>query len=254
MAPAASERRDLDGSDGSEGVWRERRMTIGRVIEHLRADFPDVSPSKIRFLEAEGLVTPERTPAGYRTYTAGDVERLHYVLAAQRDKYWPLKVIREALDADDNVVPAATPPAVTPPAVTPPGVTPAEAEVTPRDRRDRRALTAAELRDEAGLSRGLLASLEDFGMVRADRFGRFDSQALAVARAASRLADHGLEPRHLRAFRAAADREVGLVEQVVATRRGDDSREQRAAEVAAACIELHTALVRAGLRRGTVDR
>src|SRR6478752_3056230 len=79
-----------------------RRLTIGKVLAALSEDFPDVTASKIRFLEAEGLVLPHRTASGYRTYTRDDVRRLRYVLAAQRDRYWPLKVIREALDALDR--------------------------------------------------------------------------------------------------------------------------------------------------------
>ena len=91
-------------------------MTIGAVLESLKADFPDLTISKIRFLEAEGLVTPERTASGYRTYSEQDVERLRYVLTAQRDRFWPLKVIREALDAlDRGLTPAgATPETVRP--------------------------------------------------------------------------------------------------------------------------------------------
>src|SRR6478609_11222741 len=79
-----------------------RRLTIGKVLAALSEDFPDVTASKIRFLEAEGLVLPHRTASGYRTYTDDDVRRLHYILSAQRDRYWPLKVIREALDALDR--------------------------------------------------------------------------------------------------------------------------------------------------------
>ena len=78
------------------------RMTIGAVLARLQPDFPDVSISKIRFLETEGLITPSRTGSGYRTFSEQDVERLHYILSAQRDRFWPLKVIRDALDALDR--------------------------------------------------------------------------------------------------------------------------------------------------------
>ena len=87
---------------GDGGVPAARRLTIGKVLAALSEEFPDVTASKIRFLEAEGLVLPHRTPSGYRTYPDDDVRRLRYVLSAQRDRYWPLKVIREALDALDR--------------------------------------------------------------------------------------------------------------------------------------------------------
>ncbi|EWT00096.1 MerR family transcriptional regulator [Intrasporangium oryzae NRRL B-24470] len=224
------------------------RLTIGKVLGLLGEEFPDVSASKIRFLEAEGLVTPERTPSGYRTYSAADVARLRYILAAQRDRYWPLKVIREALDALDRGLDDAgaeggqpKPPA---PSVDP--HVPSAAELT---RRRDIALTGPELREATGLDRSTFHALEGFGLIQPRPDGHYGEESLAVAAAAVALAEHGLEPRHLRPFRTAADREIGLVEQLLATRRGDGSRDERAAEVLSACIALHVALVRAGLAR-----
>src|SRR5689334_20628626 len=220
-------------------------MTIGAVLETLRQDFPDVTISKIRFLEAEGLVTPARTASGYRTYTSADVERLHYVLTAQRDHFWPLKVIREALDALDR--------GLTPPRQDQPGMPRPEvpAAATDPDVPTAAALTAAptlrltraELLASSGADEALLRDLETFGLVRPGAGGHYGDAALSVATSAAGLAAYGIGARHLRPFRTAADREVGLVQQV-ATGRTDDPT----GEVLRLCIALHTALVKEGLR------
>lgn len=225
-----------------------RRLPIGKVLAELREEFPDVTASKIRFLESEGLVTPERKPSGYRTFSEADLYRLRYILAAQRDRFWPLKVIREALDALDRGLRepdnGAGPPR--PPAPTiDPGLPDGPALLATGTV----ALTQAELRASAGIDRDTFDALETFGLIQADARGHFSLDALSVAAAARSLADHGLEPRHLRSFRTAADREIGLVQQVLATRRGDGTPAERAAEIAAACIGLHVSLVRAGLSR-----
>ncbi|HEY7718900.1 MAG TPA: MerR family transcriptional regulator [Pedococcus sp.] len=228
-------------------------MTIGAVLEQLRDEFPDVTISKIRFLEAEGLVTPSRTGSGYRTYSADDVERLRYVLTAQRDRFWPLKVIRESLDALDR---GLTPPTEAP-SVRPQPPQPAADPDVPSAADLRRAgralrLTRAELAESAGLDDATLEALETFGLVRPGDGGHYGEPALAVAHAAARLAAYGLEPRHLRPFRTAADREIGLVEQVVRPHqggRGSAAREDPTAEVLRLCIALHTALVKAGLEQ-----
>jgi DNA-binding transcriptional MerR regulator len=237
----------LAGGDGSSPA--PRRLTIGKVLASLAEEFPDVTASKIRFLEAEGLVLPHRTPSGYRTYTEDDVRRLRYVLAAQRDRYWPLKVIREALDALDRGLSdpggessgRPRPPA---PVVDPEVPAPQELLAPPAV-----SLTGPELCEATGIDHDTMQALETYGLLQADARGHFGTDALAVAAAARTLAGHGLEARHLRPFRTAADREIGLVEQVLATRRGGGTREERAAEIASACIALHVALVRAGLAR-----
>ena len=223
-------------------------LTIGQVLEQLRDEFPDVTSSKVRFLEAQGLVTPERTPAGYRLFGAEDVERLRYILTAQRDRFWPLKVIREALDALDRGLPdpggdSARPALSTP--VSDPVLLPA-ASLVPRGRV---RLTGPELRQASGIEKQLFSSHESIGLLRADATGHYAGEAVDIAVAAKRLAEHGLEPRHLRPFRTAADREIGLVDQVLATRRDNGSRDERTAEILSACIALHTALVRTGLAR-----
>ncbi|RKT77963.1 MerR-like DNA binding protein [Terracoccus luteus] len=224
------------------------RLTIGKVLAELSQEFPDVSASKLRFLEAEGLVTPERTASGYRTFSPDDVRRLRYILGAQRDRFWPLKVIREALDALDRGLqePEGAVGAPEPPEpVADPEVPDAPALLA----RDDVTLTGPEVRRATGIDRDTMHALENFGLLRPDAAGHFTGDDLAVAAAAHTLASHGLEARHLRSFRTAADREVGLVEQVLATRRVDGSREERAAEIASACIALHVALVRSGLAR-----
>ncbi|MER7070429.1 MerR family transcriptional regulator [Terrabacter sp. NPDC000476] len=232
----------------------EKRLTIGKVLAQLSEDFPDVSASKLRFLETEGLVLPHRTASGYRTYTEGDVRRLRYVLTAQRDRYWPLKVIREALDALDRGLsdPADAPgegPGDGRPR--PPAPIPDPEVPTPADLLARRevVLTGPELREATGIDRDTMHALETYGLLQPDADGHFGHESLAIAAAAHQLGEHGLEARHLRPFRTAADREIGLVEQVLATRRATGTREERAAEIASACIALHVALVRAGLTR-----
>lgn len=226
------------------------RLTIGAVLERLQPDFPDVSISKIRFLESEGLITPDRTPSGYRSFSQADVERLRYILQAQRDRFWPLRVIREALDAQDRglEVPTAEPVSPRAPAPTPDPDLPAEEELS-ADQPVLR-LTRRELSHTSGLPIDLLDALVTYGLLHPDREGHFSAAAVPIATAAADLAAYGVEPRHLRAFRTAADREIGLVEQVVAPLKGraDDAAARTQARFLRHCIALHTALVRAGLQ------
>ena len=228
-------------------------MNIGEVLAQLREDFPGVSISKIRFLEAEGLIDPERTSAGYRKFGALDVERLRYVLRMQRDHYLPLKVIREHLDAIDR---GLEPPAIDAVGPVVPKVAlagdgfPSAEEF--RRRSDLR-LSRKELLKGADVSEELLVQLEAFGLLRAGRKGEFDADDLFIARTAAELAAFGLEPRHLRAFRTAADREVGLIEQAVApVRNGRDPSararaDEQSAEIAALAVNLHAMLVKSAL-------
>lgn len=225
-------------------------MTIGAVLESLKPDFPDISISKIRFLESEGLITPERTASGYRSFSADDVERLRYVLTAQRDRFWPLKVIREALDALDRGLTPSGPdggerPQV-PVSVDDPDVeSAADLARSPSSVR----LTRAEIASAAGLDAATLDALVGYGLLRADADGLFAASAMPVAKAAAGLAAYGLEPRHLRPFRTQADREIGLVQQIVAPLRGRDAErsDEVSADVLHHCIALHTALVKASL-------
>ncbi|MDN5794594.1 MAG: MerR family transcriptional regulator [Intrasporangium sp.] len=223
------------------------RLTIGRLIAALTGEFPDLTPSKIRFLETEGLLTPERTPSGYRTYSEADVERMRYILTAQRERYWPLRVIKEALDALDRGLAESEQPGGLP---TAPAPSPDPDLPRPAHLRTRRvlSLTGPELRSAAGLDRETFHALESFGLLEPDPAGHFDANDLDVAIAAGRLAAHGLEARHLRPFRTAADREIGLVHQVLSTSRGE-ARDDAAAEMLTSCIALHVALVKARIDR-----
>ncbi len=232
------------------------RMTIGQVLDLLRSDFPGITIPKIRFLEAEGLIKPERTAAGYRKFSDGDVERLRVVLRLQRDQYLPLKVIREHLDALDA---GHEPPPLDSGIPTVPTVALAGDGLPSADTFGQRSdvrVSRRELLKIVGITEEQLTELEGFGLLTGrPGTGDFDGDDLVVARTARDLADYGLEPRHLRAFRTAADREISLVQQVVApVARGRDASargraEAQAAEMAALAVRLHASLVRAGLRR-----
>ena len=222
-------------------------MSIGEVLAALRPDFPDVTISKIRFLEEQGLIEPDRTPSGYRKFAHGDVERLRFVLSVQRDHYLPLRVIRDHLDAlDAGLDPAPLPGAPRVPRLVPDA--PAEPPTS---------YSRGELVEAAGAEEALLDELEAYGLTAERPGGGYDAEALAVLRAAAGLARFGIEPRHLRPFRTAADREAGLVEQVVAPlrrQRGPEAAgraDETAREVAALCARLHAALVSSALQRPT---
>lgn len=224
------------------------RLSIGRVLEALRPEFPDVTISKIRFLEAEGLIRPDRTPSGYRMFSESDVERLRFVLSAQRDRFWPLRVIREALDARDRGLDVEGSPSRTrvPEVAADPDVA-AAAELLAPERELR--LTGAELATSAGVDVATVDALVTYGLLAPDSDGHFDARALRIARAAAGLFAYGLEPRHLRPFRTAADREIGLLRQITgpARRRSEEEGRVVAAELLHHCLALHTALVKGEL-------
>jgi DNA-binding transcriptional MerR regulator len=233
------------------------RLNIGQVLDALRPDYPGVTIPKIRFLEDKGLIKPERTPSGYRKFSDADVDRLRYVLRMQRDHYLPLKVIGQHLDAIDR---GLEPPPVDPVVPTVPKVSlgadgmPSAASF---QRRDHLRLSRNELLKIADISGDLLDQLEQFGLITPLRgTGHYDTDALVIAQTARELADFGFEPRHLRAFKTAADREVGLVQQVVAPlARGRDAAargraEDATSEIAALSVRLHATLVKVGLDRG----
>ena len=231
-------------------------MSIGEVLGLLRPEFPDITISKLRFLEAEGLVEPLRAPSGYRKYTPADLDRLRFVLTAQRDRYLPLRVIREQLDALDRgerVVgflapsPSAAPlPALSAPRPgphapqPPPPLRPSPVPQSPlpqspvphapmpprsldppypgppvavpqpsRGEVGDVRLTRAQLAERAGLDEAGLADLEQYGLLTPAPNGYYTGEALTVARTAAQLSRYGLEARHLRPYRATADREIG---------------------------------------------
>lgn len=230
-------------------------LSIGAVLAQLRPDFPEVTISKIRFLESEGLVSPARTSSGYRQFTGGDIERLRFVLSAQRDHYLPLKVIKEQLDAADRGLEPTTPTPRLPRNLTSvdgeSGRAPsAEDFTTGREVR----LTKEELLSEAGVDAATLVELEKFSLVKPGAAGFYDTDAVHIARTVKSMMAFGIEPRHLRAFRSSADREVGLLEQVVSpvSRHRDAESRARAdemvRELAALSVSLHTLLVKVGIR------
>lgn len=230
-------------------------MSIGEVLAQLRVEFPDTTISKLRFLEAEGLVEPQRTPAGYRKYSWEDVARLRFVLTAQRDQYLPLRVIREQLARLEHEPesPGRQRPALV--AVGPAGEVPGRdgVAVGPVESAESR-VTRADLIGRSGIDDVTLIELERLGLIVSRPPGWYDPDAMAIAQAVAGLAAYGLEPRHLRAFRTAADREVGLFEQLIAplARQNDPAARARAAEAARELVglsqQLHAALVRVGLR------
>ncbi|WP_299557438.1 MerR family transcriptional regulator [uncultured Mycolicibacterium sp.] len=234
-------------------------MSIGAVLELLREDFPDVTISKIRFLESEGLVTPMRTASGYRRFTAYDCARLRYILTAQRDHYLPLKVIKAQLDAQpDGQLPELSASPYTP-RLTPVGPDGATADTRDADPRQAVPATPARLTREdllarAGVDEDLINALVKAGVIRPGPAGFFDEHAVVIAQCARALADYGVEPRHLRAFRSAADRQSDLIAQIAGPvgKAGRDGARDRAddlaREVASLAITLHTALVKSAVR------
>lgn len=214
-----------------------KNKTIGQVLAALESDFPGISASKIRFLEDKGLVSPQRTNTGYRKYSAQDIERLRYVLELQRDQYLPLKVIRERLaNLDAGKVQVAD----------------SEVEVveaqTAETSAPSRTFTLRELGQEAEVDMPLLRELMKYGLLLENK-DAYDEYDLAVTKVCNQLTAHGLHPRHLRAFRAAADREVDLVGTAVGplALRKDETSRARAAElagdIAQLLLRLHMGLV-----------
>lgn len=219
-------------------------LSIGEVLETIRPDFPDISISKIRFLEAEGLIRPERTNSGYRKFYEDDVKRLRFILALQRDHFLPLKVIRERLldfESNGDETPAAIGGAAGN------GHTEQTSALTDVN------LTREELKKAAGLNEEQLKGLEDFGILDGGR-SSYDGDALAAAKAAKGLFDLGVEARHLRMYRQLADREATFIQQLVApaVKRSERSTKTDAARSTNTVFRLsrtlREALVRSSIR------
>jgi DNA-binding transcriptional MerR regulator len=230
-------------------------MSIGAVLDALRPDFPDVTISKIRFLEAEGLVTPQRAASGYRRFTAYDCARLRYILTAQRDNYLPLKVIKAQLDAQpDGELPVSGSGYGVPRLVSvnagPTTGEPGVAAMAPTPVR----LSREDVLERSGVDGELLTALLKAGIITAGPSGLFDEHAVVILQCARALADYGVEPRHLRAFRSAADRQSDLIAQIAGplVKAGKDGARDRAdelaREVAALAITLHTSLIKSSVR------
>ena len=228
-------------------------MSIGTVLAQLRDDFPDITISKIRFLESEGLVTPERAPSGYRRFSQADCERLRFVLTAQRDRYLPLKVIKEQLDAIDNGNGGFGPGGTR-------VLSAARGTVAPAIDFGARAgrVSRESLIERTGVDSAFVTELQRNGLLAAGPAGFFDEDAVRLVEAAAALASYGLETRHLRAFKVSADREAGLVAQIanpIAKGKGTGARdraEELVREIAALSVTLHTQLVKAAVK-GALD-
>jgi DNA-binding transcriptional MerR regulator len=220
-----------------------RLMSIGTVLNTLQEEFPEVTISKIRFLESEGLIEPQRTPSGYRKFSADDVERLAHVLRMQRDHYLPLKVIKEQLDALEPGAPLPVPAPARP----------GDQEAAGDDARTAARIGREELLAAAGIETAELEEWESYGLIVPLPDGGYDAGAVTVAGLVGELGRFGIEPRHLRAMRTAADREAGLVDSVVAplrVHRNPQTRalaQARAKELAGLTVKLHATLVQTAL-------
>lgn len=246
----------------------DRHVSIGDVLDRLRDEFPDVTVSKIRFLESQGLIDPERTPSGYRKFYDADIERLRWVLRQQKEHFLPLKVIKERLDEIDRRGGLAAAGATD---ASEPGAaggrdgdggasTASHGSVVPIPlEMSGMSLTRGELAHAAGLTDEQLAELEAYGLVRPVVSGRervlFDEDALDIAKVARDFLRQGVEARHLRMYRAFAEREADLFGQLLLPYRNRRNPEataeaaRRAAELADLGRRLRTALLRAALRR-----
>jgi len=212
---------------------------IGEVLAQLRPEFPDISASKIRFFEAEGLIEPARSQSGYRRFSAPDIDRLRYILTMQRDSYLPLRVIRERLagtGSGGNGV----------------GVPAGNGHDSQAPAGQVGAITRRELLEAAEIEDAELTELEDSGLIR--RMGRlYSPDALAVARWAAALRQYGVQARHLRAVKVAADKQANLVEQVVAPQLRQhgpgarDAASRTAWQIADLTLRLHATLVESAL-------
>jgi DNA-binding transcriptional MerR regulator len=213
-------------------------FTIGQVLGLLNRDFPDLSPSKLRFLEEQGLIEPQRTPAGYRKFSDQDVQRTRVILELQRDQYLPLRVIREYLEQLDQ------------------GKTPnfpqAQPSVSKLQPKNPLKLTKVALMSETGISAGLLQEAQTLLLIAKEPFEVSD---LEIARALVHLQRFGISPRHLRGLKASADREIGIIEGVVAPvlSKNEPASKSRASHYAQE-IENQFATIRGELMKSVISK
>ncbi len=222
-----------------------RHRSIGEVVELLENEFPDITISKVRFLEAQGLVCPERAASGYRRFHDKDLAQLRWVLRQQRDHFLPLRVIRQRLsmrqptqeELDADAAPAPLP-----------RVNPAQ----PPDRDLQ--LGGRELAQRSGLSVDQLAAMEKFGLLspRSHR-GRpvYNADDLIAAQLVARFLAHGIEPRHLRPFKVAAEREAALIGQRLAAVNGVEATSATISELVELGADLRALLLRRLLHHET---
>ncbi len=236
-------------SDAAEllfDVGDERLLTIGSIVDRLRGEFPDISVSKLRYLEEQGLVTPRRTKAGYRLYSQDDFDRLVCVLSMQRDEYLPLKVIRRELERS----PASPLPSARQ------GLRRTDLVGTGKGRE----YTAEEVMQLTGADLGLLEEMEDYELVHGRQVSgvkRYTETDAGIVAAAAQLAQLGLRPKNLRVLKSAVDREMGLIEQALlpALRSNRPERRREGLEqlddVVQAATQLRQLLLARGVRRLT---
>ncbi|WP_445227839.1 transcriptional regulator FtsR [Corynebacterium sp. H130] len=222
-----------------------KTMSIGVVLDRLQQEFDDITVSKIRFLESEGLVSPQRTASGYRRFTEADVERLRYILITQRDNYLPLKVIREQLEAMDSG-------AVT----TLLSAKEASPIISPENFRAPSAtrLTSMDVAEAAGVAEETVALLASAGLIHSDRSGFFTADDVRVVSTCVALEEFGFDIRQLRSLRNTALRQADLIAQVagpVAKSKSDTAREratEMSQQMTALVVSLHASLVKSALR------
>ena len=227
-------------------VGDEKLFTIGSVVERLRGEFPDISVSKLRYLEEQGLVTPRRTKSGYRLYSQDDFGRLVRVLGMQRDEYLPLKVIRRELERS--------------PASALPSARQGLRKTDLLAMGEGREYTAEEIQQMTGANATLLSELEEFELVHARQVSgvrRYTETDAGIVGAAAQLAQLGLRPKNLRVVKSAVDREIGLIEQVLLPALKSNRQERRREgleqldDIVQATTQLRQLLLARGVRRLT---
>lgn len=227
-------------------------LTIGEVLVRLRDEFPDISISKIRFLETNGLVAPERTPSGYRKFSLVDVERLRYVLRMQRDHFLPLRVIKEHIDALNRGMQPAEVGDVAPKAPRPLVSTDA-IEISNQHLTVK--MNRLELLSETGADVEFVDQMVEFGLIRPDNQGYFSITASAVVTLAITLRGFGLEPRHLKTVLTSASREVDLFSPLVKSAASSKSinanaqAQELTLQLANSITSLHGLLIREIIER-----
>ncbi|AGG66773.1 MerR family transcriptional regulator [Corynebacterium callunae] len=238
-------RKTASGGTKAHPQKKSKTMSIGVVLERLNAEFPDVTVSKIRFLESEGLISPERTSSGYRRFTEADVDRLRYILLTQRDNYLPLKVIREQLEAMDNgsvtaiLNPHSAQPLVSPEKFQAPAIT---------------RLTDTDVAEQAGVSVKSVAELVTARLIKPDVAGFFTNDDVMIVSTASALKDMGFDIRSLKSLSNAASRQADLIAQVAdpIARGKSDVAQQQAEEMAqqmcSLVVSMHASLVKNATR------
>ena len=228
-------------------VGDEKLLTIGSVVERLHGEFPDISVSKLRYLEEQGLVTPRRTKSGYRLYSQDDFGRLVRVLGMQRDEYLPLKVIRRELERN---------PASALPSTRRQGLRKTDLLAVGEERE----YTTEEIQQMTGADAALLSELEEYELVHARQVSgvrRYTETDAGIVGAATQLAQLGLRPKNLRVVKSAVDREIGLIEQVLLPALKSNRQERRREgleqldDIVQATTQLRQLLLARGVRRLT---